>query len=204
MPPLRVLRIPRKVLLYLGIVLGILLILIALCTVGIIKALNSARAASTQAMLNSISGALAVYHQRWDDYPPSTLMELGDPDPNALNTGIEALVACLSSRKRGGLLFQAEDRLENVDQDSASRNVTDWYFPSNQLLEYVDGFDHVILYLHPRDLPLAKQAQRRYLFQRGGEEWATPVEAGKPGSFELRSVGHDGKPGTSDDLHSEP
>jgi hypothetical protein len=204
MASLRVLRIPRKVLLYLAIVVGVLLLLIAFCTVGIMKAMRSARGASTEAMLSSLSGALAVYRQRWDDYPPSTLQELGEPDPNAINNGVETLVACLSSRKRGGVLFQADESLDNVDQDSASRNVTDWYFGSNELREYVDGFGRPILYLHPRDLPMAKQARRRYLFSRGGEESATPVEAIRPGSFELRSVGHDGKPGTSDDLHAAP
>src|SRR6185436_2906701 len=43
------------------IVIVIIGILVALSTVGIVKALDSARASSTQTMLDSISGALAQY-----------------------------------------------------------------------------------------------------------------------------------------------
>ena len=71
-------------------------------------------------MLDSIAGALAQYAQRWGDYPPTTIDDLGSKAPNDVNNGIEALVACLSSDLRGGILFKNEDHLTNVDGDSAS------------------------------------------------------------------------------------
>src|SRR5205085_9542728 len=112
------------------VVICIIGILAALTTVGIIKAMDSARTSSTQTMLDSISGALAQYAQRWGDYPPTTVDEIGIRAPNEINNGIESLVACLSSQKRGGALFHADDQLSNVDGDSATgaQKITNWVF----------------------------------------------------------------------------
>src|SRR6476620_4292682 len=128
------------------IVIVIIGILVALSTVGIVKALDSARNSSTQTMLDSISGALAQYAQRWGDYPPTTVDELGVRAPNDVNNGIESLVACLSSQKRGGALCHADDQLANVDGDSASgaKKTMNWVFGDDQLREWVDNFGNTI------------------------------------------------------------
>ena len=191
------------------IVICIIGILVALTTVGIVKAMDSARMSSTQTMLDSISGALAQYAQRWGDYPPTTIDDLGARAPNDVNNGIEALVACLSSDLRGGILFKNEDHLVNVDGDSASKNVTHWYFGDNQLREWVDEFGNVLIYMHHKDFAKPKSSMKQYRFAKDGEEYTVAPETNpatktfsNPDRFQLRSVGKDGKPGTQDDIRA--
>jgi prepilin-type N-terminal cleavage/methylation domain-containing protein len=191
------------------IVICIIGILVALTTVGIVKAMDSARASTTQTMLDSISGALAQYAQRWGDYPPTSIEDLGARPPNDVNNGIEALVACLSSDLRGGILFKNEDHLVNVDGDSASKNVTHWYFGDNQLREWVDEFGNVLIYMHHKDYSKPKPSMKQYRFAKDGEEYSVLPETNpatktysNPDKFQLRSVGKDGKPGTQDDIRA--
>ena len=191
------------------IVICIIGILVALTTVGIVKAMDSARSSTTQTMLDSISGALAQYAQRWGDYPPTTIDDLGARAPNDLNNGIETLVACLSSDLRGGILFKNEDHLVNVDGDSASKNVTHWYFGDNQLREWVDEFGNVIMYMHHKDFAKPKSTMKQYRLVLGGEEYTVVPEKNpatktfsNPDKFQLRSAGKDGKPGTQDDIRA--
>jgi len=191
------------------IVICIIGILVALTTVGIVKAMDSARMSSTQTMLDSISGALAQYAQRWGDYPPTTIDDLGARAPNDVNNGIETLVACLSSDLRGGILFKNEDHLVNVDGDSASKNVTHWYFGDNQLREWVDEFGNVLIYMHHKDFAKPKSTMKQYRFAKDGEEYTVAPETNpatktfsNPDKFQLRSVGKDGKPGTQDDIRA--
>ncbi len=191
------------------VVICIIGILVALTTVGIVKAMDSARTSSTQTLLDSISGALAQYAQRWGDYPPTSIEDLGVRPPNDVNNGIEALVACLSSDLRGGILFKNEDHLSNVDGDSVSKNVTHWYFGDNQLREWVDDFGNVLIYMHHKDFARPKASMKQYRFVAGGEEFSVAPEQNpatktysNPDKFQLRSVGKDGKPGTQDDIRA--
>ena len=191
------------------VVICIIGILVALTTVGIVKAMDSARTSTTQTMLDSISGALAQYAQRWGDYPPTTIDDLGVRAPNDVNNGIEALVACLSSDLRGGILFKNEDHLTNVDGDSASKNVTHWYFGDNQLREWVDEFGNVLIYMHHKDFAKPKASMKQYRFSKDGEEYTVLPEQNpatktfsNPDKYQLRSVGKDGKPGTQDDIRA--
>ncbi|HZF00119.1 MAG TPA: prepilin-type N-terminal cleavage/methylation domain-containing protein [Planctomycetota bacterium] len=191
------------------VVICIIGILIALTTVGIVKALDSARTSSTQTMLDSISGALAQYATRWGDYPPTVIDDLGSKAPNDLNNGVETLVACLSSDLRGGILFKNEDHLVNVDGDSAGKNVTHWYFGDNQLREWVDEFGNVIIYMHHKDFARPRASMKQYRFAKDTEEFTIGPETNpatktfsNPDKFQLRSVGKDGKPGTGDDIRA--
>jgi prepilin-type N-terminal cleavage/methylation domain-containing protein len=191
------------------IVIVIIGILVALTTVGIVKAMESARTSSTQTSLDSISGALAQYAQRWGDYPPTTIDDLGARAPNDLNNGVEALVACLSSDLRGGILFKNEDHLVNVDGDSAGKNVTHWYFGDNQLREWVDEFSNVLIYMHHKDFARPKASMKQYKFSADTEAFTVNPEQNpatktfsNPDRFQLRSVGRDGKPGTADDIRA--
>ena len=191
------------------IVICIIGILVALTTVGIVKAMDSARASSTQTALDSISGALAQYAQRWGDYPPTTIDDLGARAPNDLNNGVETLVACLSSDLRGGILFKNEDHLVNVDGDSAGKNVTHWYFGDNQLREWVDEYGNVLIYMHHKDFARPKTSMKKYRFAADTEEFTVEPEKNpatktfsNPDKFQLRSVGKDGKPGTADDIRA--
>jgi prepilin-type N-terminal cleavage/methylation domain-containing protein len=193
------------------VVICIIGILVALTTVGIVKALDSARSSSTQTLLDSMSGALAQYAQRWGDYPPTTIDDLGGRAPNEINNGIEALVACLASDLKGGILFKGEDRLVNVDGDSASKNVTHWYFGDNQLREWTDDFGNVLIYMHHKDYAKAKASLTTYKLSMDKDSADVKIPAeqnpatktySNPDKFQLRSVGKDGKPGTSDDIRA--
>jgi prepilin-type N-terminal cleavage/methylation domain-containing protein len=209
------LRSPRSrqgfTLIELLVVICIIGILVALTTVGIVKALDSARSSSTQTLLDSISGALAQYAQRWGDYPPTSLADLGGSGLNETNNGVEALVACLASDLKGGILFKGEDRLVNTDGDSASRNLTHWYFGDNQLREWTDDFGFVLIYMHHKDYAKAKPSLTTYKLTADKdspdvkvlpEQNPSTKTYSNPDKFQLRSVGKDGKPGTSDDLRA--
>jgi len=193
------------------VVICIIGILVALSAVGIVKAMDSARTSSTQTMLDSISGALAQYAQRWGDYPPTTVDELGIRAPNDVNNGIESLVACLSSQKRGGALFHADDQLANVDGDSApgAKKALNWVFGDDQLREWVDNFGYTIIYIHHKDYAKPRAGMTVYRFAKDGEEYKIKAEENRatkayssPDRYQLRSVGKDGKPGTSDDVRA--
>ncbi len=191
------------------VVICIIGILVALTSVGIVKALDSSRASTTQTLLDTISGALAQYAQRWGDFPPTSIEDLGSRPPNDVNNGVETLVACLSSDLRGGILFKNEDRLVNVDGDSASKNVTHWYFGDNQLREWVDEFGNILIYMHHKDYARPKASMKRYRFYKEGEEFSVDPDKNpatktysNPDKFQLRSVGKDGKPGTGDDIRA--
>jgi prepilin-type N-terminal cleavage/methylation domain-containing protein len=192
------------------IVICIIGILVALTTVGIVKAMDSSRASATQAMLDSISGALAQYAQRWGDFPPTTVDELGLRAPNDVNNGVEALVACLSSEKRGGALFRAEDQLTNVDGDSASggKKAVNWWYGDDQLREWVDNFGNTLWYMHGKDFAKPRSSLTVVRTSKDAGEDVKMVPEQNPatktffgaGRFQLRSVGKDGKPGTGDDV----
>jgi prepilin-type N-terminal cleavage/methylation domain-containing protein len=191
------------------IVICIIGILVALTTVGITKAMDASRTNATQAMLDQISGALAQYAQRWGDYPPSTVDELGLKAPNEVNNGVESLVACLSSEKRGGALFHADDQLANVDGDKASgaKKTMNWFFGDDDLREWTDHFGGTIFYMHGKDFAKPRSGMTLVRLSKDGEEVkilpeqnpATKTFYGA-GRFQLRSVGRDGKPGTGDDV----
>jgi len=193
------------------VVICIIGILVALTTVGIVKALESSRANSTQAMLDTISGALASYATRWGDFPPTSPDEIGLKQPNDTNNGVETLVASLSSDKRGGALYRNEDQLANSDNDSVSGagKVTKWVFgeKDDQLHEWVDNFGNTIWYMHGKDFAKTRASLTKVVLGPGAE----PVTIGPEqnpatktffgaGRFQLRSVGRDGKPGTADDI----
>jgi prepilin-type N-terminal cleavage/methylation domain-containing protein len=190
------------------VVICILAILTSLVTVAISMALKSSKIQSTQAMLGTIQGALATYQSRWGDYPPSSISELGVHAPNDTNNGIEALVACLSSKRGGGILYQCpEDLLGNADHDRASKNVTDWYFGDTELREYRDFFGNTLIYFHHKDYQRPPSGVTKYVLQdQASPVTITPEKSAatstfvNPGKFQIWSVGPDGKPGTSDDI----
>ena len=198
------------------VVICIIGILVALTTVGIVKALDSSKSNSTQAMLDTISGALASYATRWGDLPPTDPAELGLKTNNDTNNGIEALVAALSSDKRGGALYRNEDQLTNVDNDTVANagRTMNWIFgskdtPDNQLHEWMDLFGFTIFYMHGKDFAKPRKSLTGVMLQPGGDTVTLGPEQNPAtktfygaGRFQLRSCGRDGKPGTSDDIRS--
>ncbi|MBI4563830.1 MAG: hypothetical protein HY716_03945 [Planctomycetes bacterium] len=188
------------------VVLVILGILASLTTLGINAAINSATKNRTEALVLQLSAQLDVYRLRWGDFPPSTLAELGTAPPNAVNNGIEALTACLASRRKGGQLLDHVE-FSNTDADVISINATDWFFGDNQLREVADSYGFPLVYLHHKDYVRTPVSMRTYLFS--GENEQEQIEAVKdpatqayfnPDKFQILSVGKDGKWGTDDDL----
>jgi prepilin-type N-terminal cleavage/methylation domain-containing protein len=215
-----VLRLPRRrnfrrsgfTLIELLVVICIIGILVALTTVGIVKAMDSARTSSTQSMLDAMTGAIAQYAQRWGDYPPTIVDEIGAKSPNDVNNGIECLVVCLSSQKRGGALYHADDQLVNVDGDSAAgvNKATNSILGGDDLREWTDHFCNVLFYMHHKDYKKPKSGMTLYRLSKDGGEDVKLTAEENPATktyyaadrFQLRSVGRDGKPGTGDDVRA--
>ncbi len=192
------------------VVICILSILIGLSVVATVAFLDNSKRSATESLLQNLSSAVESYSVRWGDYPPTSLGDIGGKPPNDLNNGIETLVACLSSRRRGAPLFSNEGALSNVDHDEADRNLTDWPWKTNELFEYKDAFGNVILYFHSKDYERPKKNMTRYRFSEGGEEFEVVPELHpvtktwiRPGRYQLRNVGKDGIPGTADDIRPE-
>ncbi|HEX7900639.1 MAG TPA: prepilin-type N-terminal cleavage/methylation domain-containing protein [Planctomycetota bacterium] len=193
------------------VVICIIAILAGLVTVGLNAAMVNARTASTETFLQALSGACNQYSTRWGDFPPSTIDDVGGRAPNDVNNGIEALVACLASERRGGKLIAVdEEQYANADGDSTGANVTGWFFGDNKLRELTDKFGFGITYLHHRDFAKPRPQVLKYKVAPDGEtvtiapekSAATSTWAGA-GRFQLRSVGKDGKPGTGDDIRGQ-
>jgi prepilin-type N-terminal cleavage/methylation domain-containing protein len=190
------------------VVIVIIAILTSIITIAVNKALVASRGSSTETFLRTVEGACASYKARWGDYPPSTVAELGGGASNDVNNGGEALVAGLSSRKKGGILFQpSEEHYVNSDADSVSKNPNDWFFGDNQLREYADFFGNSIGYLHNRDYAKPKASVTKIKVHKEAPEAAmTPVQSpqtkafSNPDRFQLLSAGPDGKAATQDDI----
>lgn len=187
------------------IIIGILASFVA---VGVSQAIKSAKMSTTEGMIKAISGACVTYCTQWGDYPPTDLQEIGGSGLNDLNNGIEALVACLSSRRGGGIKYTADEGfLGNTDGDKAGANLTDWYFGDTQLREYLDAFGQPLSYYHHKDY--ARVSPRITKYRLGEKAEAVEIRPYRspatstfvgPASYQIRSVGADGKPGTDDDI----
>lgn len=194
------------------VVIVILGILMSLAIVGVSSAMKTARVTKTEALIESLAGACEQYRtgRNWGDYPPSTLAEFKVGMPNDINNGMEALTACLASKKRGDpLLTIRDDQLLNVDSDSASKNITDWYFGDYQLREISDGFGFAMCYMHWKDYERPNPSTRRIKVDpSSAEDSFNPARSEntktflRPNKFQIKSVGPDGKAGTPDDIQA--
>jgi len=191
------------------IVIVIISILSSLLLYGVHAAIQAARQSSTEGVVRSISGALESYKSQYGDYPPSSLDRFRVRLPNDTNNGIETLVACISTTKKGGPFWRPQDENQfiNADKDKADRNLTNWYFGHNELMEVSDNFGNTLWYLHSADY--AKPAPHHlkvipYLSAKPvtlkvyqSDKLKTPAN---PGRFQLVSAGPDGIFGTMDDI----
>lgn len=192
------------------VVIVILGILMSLALVGITSALRSARVAKTEAMIEGLASQCETYRTKWGDYPPSTLGEFRVAGLNELNNGIEALTACLASRSKGDpLLTVRDDQFLNTDGDSATRNITNWYFGDAGLREISDGFGFIFCYMHWKDYEKPLPAIRRFKPDATTPETSwEPARSPhtrtflRPRMFQILSVGPDGMPGTADDVRA--
>lgn len=190
------------------IVIVIIGILAALTLIGVTYAIKTSKISNTQAMLSTIQGACDSYHTRWREYPPTVL----PGTKNATNNGVESLVAGLSSRQKGGILYQppSQDMYVNTDEDDLPKNPTQSYLCESgvyALLEYSDFFGRPLFYIHRQDYARADSRCTTYLGAPGGEENSyKPIKGpggnswAMPDKFQLVSPGPDGVLGTDDDL----
>jgi prepilin-type N-terminal cleavage/methylation domain-containing protein len=163
-----------------------------------------------QTLVQGING----YCQQWGDYPPSSLAGLKVKPPNTTNDGIEALVLCLSSRKKGGPFFEfKEDRLTNGDGDALSpkdfgilRKDLDPIQTVPQLFEFIDLWGNPFVYIHNRDFG----KKLPYTDRQGTTVQAMASKSAKLGtyqaatSFQIWSFGPNGvnENGEGDDIAS--
>ncbi|MBI2901483.1 MAG: prepilin-type N-terminal cleavage/methylation domain-containing protein [Planctomycetes bacterium] len=193
------------------VVIVIIGILASLALVGVTYAIKTSKISNTQAMLSTMQGALDNYHTRWRDYPPSTLADYKVKVPNNTNNGVESLVASLSSKQKGGILYQppTQEMYANADGDDLPKNPTESYLAESgayALLEYTDFFGNPLVYLHHNDYARAPAPLTTYLGAAGGQEQSfKPLKgAGSswamPDKYQLVSPGPDGILGTEDDL----
>jgi len=192
------------------VVIVILGILMSLAVVGVTSAMRSSKVIRTEAMIEGLAGACESYQTRWGDYPPTTLAEFKITMPNETNNGGEALTACLASNQKGPQLLGSikDDMYVNTDQDTASRNITGWFFGDWNLREISDAWGYPLIYFHSKDYAKASPSVKRYKFDVGGQEYnVEPARSPgtrtflRTGKFQIMSVGPDGKPGTADDIN---
>ncbi len=194
-------------------VVVILAILASLAAVASSIAITNSRISKTEGFLKSLAFACDAYAGRWGDFPPSTIDDLGGRAPNPTNNGIEALVACLASEKKGPRLLAADGvHYVNTDDDAATeefRKSMGWFFGDAKLREVTDEFGFVVTYLQRRDFDKPRPGLLPYRFSADGavlpiapeHDPSTNAWVGA-GRFQLRSVGPDGLPGTSDDIRA--
>ena len=200
-------RRPGFTLIEMLVVIVILAILVSLVAVAVGGVQKSSKVSATETFLAQVVAALEQYKTRWGDYPPTSFAEIGGRAPNSVNEGVETLVACLASKRRGNPFMVDEGRLANVDADKTDKNLTDWYFGDTALREYTDYFGFVISYVHHRNFAAPKADSMRYRVSEGDKEQQVGVERSgatatflNVGKFQLRSPGPDGKFGTQDDI----
>ncbi|MCI0651141.1 MAG: type II secretion system GspH family protein [Planctomycetes bacterium] len=206
------------------VVIGIIVLLAGIA----MPALNLARKHSMKKVartdMNAIAVAVGAYESDFGDFPPSSLEFLEDGKfsytGNGVNAGIESLVACLTTRRKGGPYlderFRNEQALANTDKDALVDSALKEHLDSellegsDELWELIDPFGNPLVYVHFRDYTAGS-------FEiLGGKDgafkkiMATPARSEALGtfhnstSFQIWSLGPDGKneDGGGDDLGS--
>lgn len=188
------------------VVIAIISILIGLLVPTVSYFQYQSRKQSVQSELQRIASALESYNSDFGDYPPSTLNGVKDHEGNDINQGNESLTAFLMTEKNGGpYLDWPADRFQNGDKDRAEENLTGWYFGHNKLLEMEDAWNHPFVYFHSDDYESYKK-YRKYRSENGLTFEGKPVKSEETAayrgkfSFQLWSIGVDGKSGTADDI----
>jgi len=185
-------------------VMLILGILVAFLVTQLGRSEDTAKERLTRTKLAELSALIDSYERSQGDYPPSALTPEQGVPPNALNLGIEVLVATLWSKGRNGLGISADD-LRNTDGDQSTKTLTD--LPTNDLFELVDLWENPLAYFHHADYGRVDRYQT--FDNQTGEISENEVRAlvnpttrlhYQPGRYQLLSAGADGVFGTEDDI----
>jgi len=192
------------------VVIAIIGILIAILLPTFRSALGRGQRTACIVEIQEIEKALHLYERDYMDFPPSSMAELGLIKENGINSGIESLVACLSSTSKDTEYFAfPDDRLENSDGDRSPIplcKLTGSCFKNDALWEFLDPWGNPYIYFHSRDLNPKKS--QIYIIQGKKTKVVphlTPTKTGRIrgyGRYQVISCGLDGIPTTSDDLIS--
>jgi len=211
-----VMHTPRRAdgftLIELLVVIAIIAGLAAVTTPMIFNARKSGEKSEVQSAITQLALGIDSFMGAYGDYPPSSLEEFYETSGNGVDSGIESVVLCLASQRKGGPFhtFREQD-LENLDGDSIdsaeAREQLDWFFGDDQLREFVDVWGNPLIYVHNNDYG----DSFKITHERGGvmgtatasrsEEFGTFRSAT---SYQLWSSGPDGinENGAGDDLGS--
>lgn len=192
------------------VVISIIVILAGLVIPNLVGSKTTAKVNTTKSELQMIGGVLERYRMVFGDYPPTSLEGFKkNISLNPTNQGIESLVACLSTKSKGGPFLGQwkEDRYTNLDNDSVPVNLTNWWFGDNQLRELVDLWRNPFVYFHPRDYEDA-QRYSQYINNMQKEFTALPQRSTRtntwhnPFLYQLWSLGpnEENDNGAEDDI----
>ena len=193
------------------VVIIILALLFSILIPAVSSIMTSSLRKASAVEIQQIENALRLYESDYRDFPPSTLKELGLKQENGINSGIESLVLCLSSRHKTASYYEfQEDKLENTDADISPiplKVLVDSIFNTNALLELVDPWGNPYIYFHSRDLT----ATTKQLYNIGGTETLVTPYSGESktglfpgyGRYQILSSGPDNEIHSEDDVRSK-
>ncbi len=192
------------------VVLAILAALIATGSLLIGVAGKAQARQRTQSRLAAIAAALEQLHagDQLGYYPPTDSMKMKElasvGRSNDTNIGAETLY--LVFRRKGcTILPQIDDAdaYSNTDNDAAVVPLADMQKPD--LMEYCDSWNNPIVYFSAADYKDTGKVEQ-YVLKSGETVKVSPKRNESTGeyvrstSFQLFSMGPDGKPGTEDDI----
>lgn len=190
------------------VVIAIIGILAAIIVAALGPAMGRGQKTACLADLNQMQTALSLYEDENRDYPPSSLKELGLKHENNINSGVESLVACLSSTAHQSTYFTfKDDKLDNTDSDKSPiplKQLTGSAFTNDNLWEFIDPWGNPLIYFHYRDL--TKETKAKYVINGEKIEVGPDLTATKTGKihgygeYQIISCGIDMQPATDDDL----
>lgn len=199
------------------IVIAIISALVAATSVGVVIIQKRQKKIVTQNRLNVLGAFIEdLKNNHLGYYPPTDTAAVKGPGmkgveygklagkPNDTNIGIESLFLVMNIPDIPTVEELGQDTYENTDDDEMNATVGD--LPSREFYEIVDGWGNPFVYFHNANYKEPDKVARYMLMQDG--EWVSvkvlPL-TGKTGfrrasSFQLFSVGPDGRPGTDDDI----
>ena len=138
------------------VVIAIIGALAAVSTPLLRSARISGRKTTSQSRIEQLGLAIESFEGQFGSYPPSSLEDYFETSGNRVDSGIESVILCLSTQKKGGPFFEwEEEALSNLDNDTLdsdeAKERLDWVFGDNQLREYLDGFDNPLIYIQNND-----------------------------------------------------
>ena len=193
------------------VVIAIIATLAGMITASLTVGRRSMEKKNCRMEIDRLSLALSTYTTDFGDYPPTDIERWYNTAGNAVNSGIESLLAHLSTQNQGGPYFEfKEENLGNLDEDILRSEQVfrqlNWQFGDKQLREYLDPWGNPYVYIHNRDY------ERTFTIS-GGQEKKILVRAGvsevtatfhSPTTFQVFSFGPNGKHenGGGDDIGS--